>query len=266
MNIDKYYTTENVPRAITAMLDLTNDQLSLEEMWALMDLAWATTNADSGTPQTLADFYAHPVWTLNGIFTETHEESVYNRTIFANRIAETQPERIADYGGGFGALARLLAKRLPQTSIEIIEPYPAKLALSLCKDFPNIHFVNQLSGIYDVIVALDVLEHVPYPLDLVYKFTQYINKSSYLFLANCFYPVIKCHLPCTFYLRDWFDFLTKKMGLLPSEKILYARMYHLGKKVRNPHEIRLWITLAKILFAGKNSLRELYHGFKTICN
>lgn len=264
MNIKNYYQNE-IPEEISSMLALTNSPLQLEEIWALMDLAWATTKADPCNPKSMADFYSHPVWTLNGIFTETHEESIYNREVFAERISRTQPARIADYGGGFGVLARLLAKRLPETSIEIVEPFPSELAISLCQEFANIHFVSQLSGVYDVITALDVLEHIPNPLDLVYSFTQYTHKYSYIMLANCFYPVIKCHLSSTFYLRDYFDFLVKKMGLLPSENILYARIYHISDVIKHPNKIWPWIALTKILFTSKNGLRDLYHCCQAIC-
>ncbi|WP_302556457.1 bifunctional 2-polyprenyl-6-hydroxyphenol methylase/3-demethylubiquinol 3-O-methyltransferase UbiG [Desulfovibrio piger] len=264
IKIEHYYKNE-VPIEISSMLSLISPSPRLEEIWALMDLAWAATKADLADSQSLDTFYSHPVWTLNGIFTETHEESIYNRKVFADHIAATQPTRIADYGGGFGALARLLAKRLPSASIDVVEPYPSELALSLCKNFSNIRFVNRLSGAYDVIVALDVLEHVPAPLDLVYDLSRYTHKNSYLLLANCFYPVIKCHLPCTFYLRDTFDFLMKKMGFIPFEKVLYARTYRIGGVIRNPRKIQGWTALAKLFFSSKNSLREVYHCIRDIC-
>lgn len=264
IKIEHYYKNE-VPIEISSMLSLISPSPRLEEIWALMDLAWAVTKADPTDPQSLDAFYSHPVWTLNGIFTETHGESIYNRKVFADHIVATQPTRIADYGGGFGALARLLAKRLPSASIDVVEPYPSELALSLCKSFSNIHFVNRLSGTYDVITALDVLEHVPAPLNLVYDLSRYTHKNSYLLLANCFYPVIKCHLPCTFYLRDTFDFLMKKMGFIPVEKVLYAQTYRIGDTIRNPSTMQGWTALAKFFFSSKNSLREVYHCIRDIC-
>lgn len=265
IDLEKYYSSGNIPQEMHSMLSLANNPPTLEEIWALMDFAWATTKANPADPQSMAAFYSHPVWTLNGIFTEIHEESVYNRKTFADYIARTEPARIADYGGGFGALARLLAERLPSTTIEIVEPYPSELALSLCDGFPKIRFVEKLSGTYDVITALDVLEHVPAPLELVYELSRYAHQNSYLLLANCFYPVIKCHLPCTFYLRDTFDFLMKKMGFIPSEKVLYARTYRIGGSIRNPDQLQKWIALAKFFFSSKNSLREVYHCIREIC-
>lgn len=263
ITIKDYYKDE-VPIEISSMLSLISSSPRLEEIWALMDLAWAVTKADPAAPKSLDAFYSHPVWTLNGIFTETHEESIYNRKIFADYIAAAKPSRIADYGGGFGALARLLSKRLPAATIEVVEPYPSKLALSLCKEFPNIHFVDRLSGKYDVITALDVLEHVPAPLHLVHNFVQYTHSDSYLLLANCFYPVIKCHLPCTFYLRDWFDFLMKKMGLVPVESILYAKTYRIGGNIKTPDELSKLIRLAKFIFNSKNVLRSFYQCVRSI--
>ena len=83
IKIEHYYKNE-VPIEISSMLSLISPSPRLEEIWALMDLAWAATKADLADSQSLDTFYSHPVWTLNGIFTETHEESIYNRKVFAD--------------------------------------------------------------------------------------------------------------------------------------------------------------------------------------
>jgi hypothetical protein len=40
-----------------------------------------------------------------------------------------------------------------------------------------------------------------------------VNINGYLVIANCFYPVIKCHLPSTFHFRYTFNQFAKLMGL-----------------------------------------------------
>jgi len=265
MDLTAYYPKDEVPPEILAMLQLTGDNISLESMWALMDLAWTTTNAKIDDQQSLAAFYAHPVWILNGFFTETHKESVDNREAFSDYIAAHQPKRIADYGGGFGALARKIAVKSPGTSIEIIEPFPSDLAISLTKKYKTISFVQELTGQYDFIVALDVLEHVPAPLELVYLLATHCKPNGFLLLANCFYPVIKCHLPCTFYLRESFDFLLSQMGLQIKDNVLYGKVYTLtSAPLVRPEKLKFWIELAKFHFLLKNSLRPLWHSLKAL--
>ncbi len=246
INLEQYYKDQEIPQEMQSMLNLVGNEPSIESIWALMDLVWIANNTDENNPNSLSKFYMHPVWTLNGFFTEWHEESIYNRQRFADYIANTSPKRVADYGGGFGAFARNLAEKSSNIAIEIVEPFPSEIAINLSKKYPNITFVSELTGKYDVIVALDVLEHVEEPLNLVYKISQHIDKKGYLLLANCFHPVIKCHLPSTFYLRHTFDFLLKKMGLSMQEKLVYGRIYTLAKSLCEPKEISHWVTIAKI--------------------
>ena len=40
-----------------------------------------------------------------------------------------------------------------------------------------------------------------------------VKVGGYLIIANCFYPIIKCHLPLTFHLRYTFDKFAIAMGL-----------------------------------------------------
>jgi SAM-dependent methyltransferase len=65
----------------------------------------------------------------------------------------------------------------------------------------------------DVLVSTDVLEHVPDPLHLLAKMVDAVKPGGHLLIANCFYPVILCHLPCTFHLRYSFDTFCQALGL-----------------------------------------------------
>lgn len=261
MDMEKYFPS-GVPDEIAAMLCLTGSPMTLEEIWALMDLAWAQTNAHPDDAESMKRFYCHPVWTLNGIFTESHEESVHNRVVFADAIARYMPKRIAGYGGGFGSLARLLARRLPDASIEIIEPYPSHLARELCAPYETISFVDEPSGEYDIVIAIDVLEHVSSPLDLVYLLAKHVPVDGLMFFANCFYPVIRCHLQETFYLRHYFDFLMRKMGLMPRENILYGTLYTRIGNLHSPDSLRSWILLAKICYELRQIASQLKRSVK----
>ncbi len=256
MELKDYYLNGAIPQDILAMVQLVGNKPTLQAIWALMDLAWAVTEANPNNPQRMAAFYRHPVWTLNGIFTETHKASLDNRLYFSEVISQLKPLRIADYGGGFGALARILAERNPQSIIEVVDPFPSDLAITKSAKYENIVYVDHLTGVYDVIVALDVLEHVEEPLNLIHMLAQHVNKDSRLLLANCFFPVIKCHLPCTFYLRDSFDFLLRRMGICAVSQVLYGALYALSGPVRQPSEIKFWIFLAKLYFMLKEAVRN----------
>lgn len=257
---------KNLSKELDAMLLLTGEKPCLESIWALMDIAWYKTKANPNDKKSMADFYSHPVWTLNGLFTETDEESVKNRRIFSEYITQSKPKRIADYGGGFGSLARRIADLLPEAQIEIIEPYPSTMAKEFASKYPNIHFVEKLTGEYDVITIIDVLEHVEEPLNLTYTLATHISDTGILFFGNCFYPVIKCHLQSTFYLRYSFKFLLSKMGLERINKLLYAEIYKKNdlKKLCHPQNITFYIALSKMFFSFTKIVKPSYDLIKKL--
>lgn len=188
--------------------------LHLAEIWELMDRAWEST--DAGYAETdkeaLSKFYASPVWLLNGIFTEYDTESKHHRDDMANWLAERAFDLIFDYGGGYGSLARKIAARCPDTQVHVVEPFPRKLALALSEDFPNLRFVPTMSGNADCIIAQDVLEHISDPLDVFWQLLDHVKVGGYVITANCFYPVIKCHLPQTFHFRYTFRHIVPSLG------------------------------------------------------
>lgn len=203
-------------RAIQQHLDRYGSNPSLKQLWALMDEAWERHNCtnDSFDPEPISRFYRDPVWLLNGIFTEQDEVSIGHRNAITSAVVALAPERVVDFGGGFGTLARLLASALPRAQVAICEPYPPRHGVESCKAFSNISFVPELtSNYFDVLVSTDVLEHVPDPLTLLASMVDAVRPGGHLFIANCFYPVIACHLPCTFHLRHSFDSFCQLLGL-----------------------------------------------------
>jgi SAM-dependent methyltransferase len=181
-----------------------------------MDQAWDRCSCDNHhpDPDRLASFYRNPVWLLNGMFIEQHAVSMGHRQAITTAVAALAPERVLDFGGGFGTLARLLATALPKSEVAICEPYPPRHGIESCKPFANIHFVSELtSQSVDVLVSTDVLEHVPDPLALLAAMVDAVRPGGHLLIANCFYPVIACHLTSTFHLRYSFDAFCQALGL-----------------------------------------------------
>lgn len=193
-------------------LDLS---LSLDDLWLYMDQAFDRFLSSNQKPDgaCLSRFYSHPVWTLYGIFSETHEETVKHRKLIAKHVASLSPQTILDYGGGFGGLSRSIAHLCPDSTVSVLEPYPSLSALTLSKELPNHYYTSDLPAHnVDVVLAIDVFEHLVDPLLVLYRLSKSIRIGGHLIVANCFSPVIKCHLPSTFHLRYTFSFFCFLLG------------------------------------------------------
>lgn len=197
-----------------AFLTRYKDIDTLSELWQLMDLEWEKCHADYGlgSDESLTAYYQSPVWLLNGIFSDCDPESHGHREAIADWIKAIRPRLVVDYGGGFGCLARKIASRCPDADIVIVEPHPCKVALRLAKQYKNINYSDTLPLNADVVIAQDVLEHIPDPLSVCRDLTRSIRAYGHLITANCFQPVIKCHLPNTFHLKYTFRFIIPFLG------------------------------------------------------
>lgn len=203
---------------------------SLEQIWQLMDEQWISFGCDpTSIDERMATFYRSPVWILNGLFIEQHVQSLENRRVFVDWIVMQAPTRVADFGGGFGGLARFVGQALPSAQVEVVEPYPHPAAIALAKNTLNVRFVEELSGEYDLIVATDVFEHVPDPLQLAFATAMHLRPQGIYLFANCFAPVILCHLPQTFHFRHTWPFFMKRLGLEWFEKVSYGGAYRRTK-------------------------------------
>jgi 2-polyprenyl-3-methyl-5-hydroxy-6-metoxy-1,4-benzoquinol methylase len=192
-----------------------HDAMAVTDLWRIMDIVWDEIGCDSANleREKISAYYSHPVWTLNGLFIEQDEESMGHRRAIADWIVAHGVSRVLDYGGGFGTLARIIAAKSQGITVDIHEPFPSQLAISKVSEFSNIRFVNALAQDYDCLVCIDVLEHVPNPLELFATMIQSVKVDGFLIVANCFYPDIKCHLPSTFHFRHTFNFFARAMGL-----------------------------------------------------
>jgi 2-polyprenyl-6-hydroxyphenyl methylase/3-demethylubiquinone-9 3-methyltransferase len=189
---------------------------TLEWVWSEMDRVWKELGLDNKKPlsgQPISEYYNHPVWLMNGFFTACDPLSVLHRVSIASYISTLKVSTAADYGGGFGELALQITKKCPNTVVSVIEPYPSQLGMERTKTEPRISYVPTLDIDYDVVIAQDVLEHVEDPVGLAHKINSSLRKGGLGIYANCFYPVIKCHLPANFFLRDAFPWVMMAMGM-----------------------------------------------------
>lgn len=216
--IDPSFFSLSVPehQAIEQLLAEVGSDPSLEQLWWLMDQAWQACGCDNLNvdAERYAAFYHHPIWLLNGMFIEQHAMSMGHRRAITATVAALVPQHVVDLGSGFGTLARLMAAALPAAAVHICEPYPPQHGIESCQPYANIEFVPELTTeAYDVLVSTDVLEHVPDALALLAHMVKAVRPGGHLLIANCFFPVIQCHLPCTFHLRHSFDSFCRELGL-----------------------------------------------------
>lgn len=199
---------------------------TLEGIWAIMDAAWEECQCDPMVmDERISLFYSHPVWLLNGLFIEQHAESLRNRHEFAEYVANLKPNRVADFGGGYGTLARMIGAKCPSTEVHIVEPHPHEAAIFLSEQTSNVRYVADFKGEYDVMIATDVFEHVPDPLMLIESTAKHLRLGGRYLIANCFWPVIRCHLPTTFHFRYSWDAAMAAMNLTPGNIVSYGRSY-----------------------------------------
>lgn len=198
----------------------------LEQIWSLMDEPWIELGCDPlNMDERVTAYYQHAVWLLNGLFVERHELSVENRQRFAQWIVAQAPQRVADFGGGFGGLARFIGEALPNAQVEVVDPHPHPAAIALAANTPNVRFVPELTGEYDILIATDVFEHVPDPIGLTAETAERLRVGGQYLIANCFAPVILCHLPQLFHFNASWDAVMQTMGLQPEERVVYGRSY-----------------------------------------
>lgn len=239
----------------------------LEQMWYLMDLVWDDYKCNNKNPDwgKVAKFYSHPVWLLNGLFIEQHDISMAHRHAISDWIVKKGFENLIDYGGGFGTLARLIAGKDNTIKMNIYEPHPSEFGLKRATEFENIRIIDKLEYGYDCLVCTDVLEHVPDPLKNFSDMIKSVKIDGYLIVANCFYPVIKCHLPQNFHFRYSFNQFAKIMGLevIGVLEGSHATIYKKLEEVNlNWIKIQFYEKLSKIFFPVVEILKPILRPVK----
>jgi 2-polyprenyl-3-methyl-5-hydroxy-6-metoxy-1,4-benzoquinol methylase len=225
----------------------------LEQIWYLMDLVWDDYGCDNRKLdwENITKFYSHSVWLLNGLFIEQDNISMGHRHAISDWIVKNNFKNIVDYGGGFGTLARLVAQKNKNIKMNVYEPHPSQFGLKRANKFKNINIIRELDRDYDCLMSTDVLEHTPDPLKNFFEMIGSVEVGGHLVVANCFYPVIKCHLPQGFHFRYSFNIFAKIMGLRyigiveGSHAIIFKKIE--DKKV-NWLKIRVFEKLSKSVF------------------
>lgn len=83
----------------------------------------------------------------------------------------------------------------------------------------------ELNDNYDLLIATDVFEHVPDPIGLAAATADHLPVGGLYLMANCFVPVIQCHMPQLFHLEIGWVEAMRAMGLAPRQRVQYGRAY-----------------------------------------
>jgi 2-polyprenyl-6-hydroxyphenyl methylase/3-demethylubiquinone-9 3-methyltransferase len=231
------------PQEESFLASLPEERPDVQWVWNTMDTIWDELQLNNKAPlhkqqASVASFYSHPIWLVNGIFTATDQESQQHRKAIAQFISTLGNASVADYGGGFAELATNISQYAPQTIVDVIEPYPSKIGLSRINENPALSIHSELQQQYDVVIAQDVLEHVDDPIELTAKLVDACKIDGYLIFANCFKPCIKCHLPKTFHLNASFKHIVKPFGLKFLHALPEAEHIQVFQKISEEQEIR----------------------------
>jgi 2-polyprenyl-6-hydroxyphenyl methylase/3-demethylubiquinone-9 3-methyltransferase len=229
----------------------------VEDIWRRMDDAWGSANHDAAS---IDAFYRHPIWLVNGVFTAADAISRGHRQAIAAWIAGHQCRRIADVGGGLGELARIVAQQSDSVEVDIVEPFAHPIARARCAQTRGVRYVDALVGDYDAVIAQDVLEHVDDPVALALEVTGAIRPGGFAIFANCFFPVIRCHLPQTFHLRHTFRWVVAPLGITYVERIAgaeHALAFRRDKDVPDLAAVRCREKVSQFLGPPANVLHAL---------
>ncbi len=220
MEIDESYLSSYELEEINKLLSShSENMLTLDDLWSMMDKVWHDSECQQHSPtaDSLSKYYSHPIWVLNGLFSEQDIDSKKNRQKIVNWVMAHKPEisKILDFGGGIGSLARSLAQASDGLNVLVYEPAPHAIALDQLKHYKNVQYTDSIDQLYDCIICLDVMEHLLDPLQVLETLVKATRPNGYLIFGNCFFPVIQCHLPQTFHLRYTFPLFARLMGLNP---------------------------------------------------
>jgi 2-polyprenyl-6-hydroxyphenyl methylase/3-demethylubiquinone-9 3-methyltransferase len=226
---------------------------SVEDIWDIMNQLWNDMNLNNSnyTEEELSEYYSHPVWFLNGLFIECDKTSMKHRQSIANYFKDKKNLKIADYGGGFGTLAKEIAKVSPTSSIDIYEPHASEFAYKNIKSFKNINIVDEIKvNEYDALVNTDFLEHVEDPLEYIIQHNKMLKNNGILISHWNFSNVIECHLPKNFHYKYSMDKIIPLLGF--SDELINENYGHYFKKEKLVDEEDIKKAYGKAKISKKN--------------
>ena len=122
---------------------------SLEWVWGEMDRVWHELGLRNDRPlagQSIAEFYGHPVWLMNGIFTAVDPISASQRDAIAGYIDRVGARSVADYGDGFGELAQAIRRAVPQANISLPSTFHLRHTFPMVMGAYGLRYLGTVDG------------------------------------------------------------------------------------------------------------------------
>ena len=120
-------------------------------------------------------------------------------------------------------------------------------------------FKKSLEGKYDILIATDIFEHVVDPLALVAQTGKSLKQDGNYLIANCFYPVISCHLPQCFHFRYTWNHALEKMGFKIDKNILHGTIFLCKKNLDLEEARKIELRSKKLWKLTKNLHRYIQY-------
>ena len=268
--------SDSYPESAHTYLSSFPDLILRPNLCAELDRVWDESLSRHGkllSEHFFAEYYTHPVWCLNSVFSGVDPTSVRIREALIDFINSLRLTTVADMGGGYGVFLKMLKKRLPEIRAILCEPYISKQVETALRQRKIETSVN-IPLDADAYVFIDVLEHLARPLCYLSAVIKNAPLGSIFIFGNCFYPVIKCHLRSTFYLRHTFVVAARLMGLRYAGRVKgadYIQVFRLDSHL----EINPWIVavlartlsiLVNPIVSMLNLIRQSMRSFRRLIN
>jgi ubiquinone/menaquinone biosynthesis C-methylase UbiE len=190
--------------------------ITLSRLWQLLDQAWEELQSQhiESSSSFLHEYYQHPVWLVNAAFSESDEATTNDRLAAVRLITHTRPQKILDFGGGIGTVARLCSMTLPNIqSIDLVDITDFRTVIqTYLASFPDIRVLVTPDPPYDAIISTEVLEHLPDPIQAVVEMNKLLRVGGSFAASWSFVPCIKCHLPHNFHLNRLMHWIIRSLG------------------------------------------------------
>jgi len=176
------------------------------------------------TEQEVLDFYARsPFCIFNHVY---WHGSKYQKNL-REKISKIARSRILDYGGGTGYLCLKLARLGMEVDYADVYGRTFEFAKWLfSKKGANVKMLDVLkdgiTGRYDTILCIDVIEHVNDPQSLLKMFSEHLNPGGELFIT-ALHPDVSEYAPMHFEIKFDPEEYLKSLGMENKEEFLWVK-------------------------------------------
>jgi 2-polyprenyl-6-hydroxyphenyl methylase / 3-demethylubiquinone-9 3-methyltransferase len=218
-----------------------------------------TDNIDSGEItrfSAMADIW----WDRNGEFKALHDINPVRLAYVRDRCAGLDGKKVLDVGCGGGLLAEAMAAYggevtgidMAKASLAVARAHmqTSGLAIDYCRTTAEAH-ADEKPGHYDVVVCMELLEHVPRPASIIDACAKLARPGGDIFFATVN--------------RTWLAWL---LVIVAAEYVMgiVRKGTHKYKKLVRPEELRRWGVESGLRVDDLSGLRYIpYGGHAALC-